>query len=161
MKPAVQIAVAAVLLAGATYLTWRHFAASAGPSEQAFFYDLSEKKLFPAPRGLVPPIAGMNDAVEDGVRAVVFSPTGRPEDKRTWQIAYLETYAPELKRELEAARSSGEAPRLSRTAAQGLRRVRLESDPEWVALDSPEGERIVSRWTQLGVGGQTPAICTP
>ena len=152
---------AAALFGVAGVLIWRFVHASDGISERAFFYDLSERKLFVAERGLVPPIRGINDATEDGVRAVVISPSGRPEDKSTWTIAYLETSTPELKQQLDAARASGSAPQISRTAAQSLRLVRREKDADWVSLASPEGEQIVTEWTATGTGDIPPAVCSP
>ena len=152
---------AVALLAVSGTLVWRFVHDTHGISEQAFFYDLSEKKLFIAERGLVPPIRGINDPAEDGVRAVVVSPTGKPEDKSTWTIAYLETCTPELKSQLDAARASGTAPEIGRTAAQSLRLVRRVAETNWVSLASPEGEQIVSEWTALGANGSIPVVCSP
>jgi hypothetical protein len=152
---------AVALLAVSGILVWKFVHENHGISEQAFFYDLSERKLFVAERGLVPPIRGINDAAEDGVRAVVVSPAGKPEDKSTWTIAYLETCTPELKQQLDAARASGTAPEIGRTAAQSLRLVRRVGETNWVSLASPEGERIVSEWTAFGVNGSIPVVCSP
>lgn len=156
-----QAGFAVVLFAVAGVFVWRFLQDDSGVSERAFFYDLSERKLFVAKRGLVPPIRGINDAEEDGVRAVVISTNGRPDDKRTWVVAYLETYTPELKQQLSAAQAAGTAPEISRTAAQALRLVRRPQDIEWVSLATPEGERIVSEWTSLGTGDSPPVVCTP
>lgn len=158
---ALKLTAAAVLLAVAGVQVWRFFQNHDGISERAFFYDLSEKKLFVAERGLVPPIRGINDTTEDGVRAVVFSPTGRPEDKSTWTIAYLETCTPELKQQLDSARASGTAPPISRTAAQSLRLVRRLQDTEWVSMSSPEGDRLMGEWASAGSGDSTPILCSP
>ncbi|MBX3731560.1 MAG: hypothetical protein KF791_03090 [Verrucomicrobiae bacterium] len=156
-----KLVTALVLLAGAAGLVWKFVRSNEGVSEKAFFYDLSERRLFVAERGLVPPIRGVNDAVEDGVRAVVVSTNGRPDDRRTWTIAYLETSTPELKRQLDAARAAGTAPELGRTAAQAMRLVRRPGDAEWVSLASPEGERIVTEWVTAGTGDRPPVVCTP
>ncbi|MBL9173670.1 MAG: hypothetical protein JNL10_09065 [Verrucomicrobiales bacterium] len=157
--PKAVLAVALLVVAG--ILVWKFVHENHGISEQAFFYDLSEKKLFVAERGLVPPIRGINDPAEDGVRAVVVSPAGKPEDKSTWTIAYLETCTPELKQQLNAARASGTAPEIGRTAAQSLRLVRRVGETNWFSLASPEGERIVSEWTALGANGSIPVVCSP
>lgn len=165
MNPArdqmLKLAAALALLAGAAGMVWRFLRSGDGVSEKAFFYDLSEGRLFVAERGLVPPIRGVNDAVEDGVRAVVVSTNGRPTDRRTWTIAYLETSTPELKRQLDAARAAGTAPELGRTAAQAMRLVRRPGDAEWVSLASPEGEQIVTEWVTAGTGDRPPVVCTP
>lgn len=156
-----KLASAILLLGVAGFLVWRFAQETDGISERAFFYDLSEQKLFVAERGLVPPIRGLNDSTADGVRAVVVSPTGKPDDKGSWTIAYLETCTPELKQQLDAARAAGTAPEIGRTAAQALRLVRRVKDTDWVSLTSPEGERIVSEWTSLGSGDITPVVCSP
>lgn len=158
---ALKLTTAVVLLGIAAVLVWRFMHTSDGISERAFFYDLSEGKLFVAERGLVPPIRGMNDATEDGVRAVVVSLSGRPEDKGSWTVAYLETCTPELKQKLDAARAAGSAPEISRTAAQSLRLVRREKDTDWVSIVTPEGERIVSEWAASGTGNSTPVVVSP
>ena len=156
-----KLSVAVLLLGISATLVWRFIHATDGISERAFFYDLSEKKLFVAERGLVPPIRGINDDAADGVRAVVVSPNGRPEEKSTWTIAYLETSTPELKRQLDAARAAGTAPEISRTAAQALRLVRREKDTDWVSVVSTEGERIVTEWASGGSGDTAPAVVSP
>lgn len=154
--------VGVVLLFGvAGWRVWSWMGADSGVSEKAFFYDLSEKRLFVADRGLIPPIAGVNDTVTDGVRAVVVSTNGHPEVVSTRVVAYLETNAPELKEQLEAAKAAGRSPEMGRTAAQGLRLVKRPGDATWVSLASPEGEQIVSEWLQLGTESSPPAICTP
>ncbi len=112
-------------------------------------------------RGLIPPIPGMNDAVMDGVRAVVVSTNGHPEVRSTWVVAYLETNAPELKEQLEATKAAGRPPEIGRTAAQAPRLVKRPGDATWVSLGSSEGEQIVSEWLQLGTESSPPVICTP
>ncbi len=155
-------AMAAVGLFGfAGVMTWRFLHESDGISEKAFYYDLSEQKLFVAERGLIPPIRGLNDATEDGVRAVVISRTGKPEDKASQEIAYLETCSPELKQQMETAKAAGTSPAMGRTAAQGHRLVKRVKDVDWVSLATPEGERIVAEWTTSAPNGATPVVCSP
>lgn len=150
-----------LILGLAGWLLWRNFRTNDGVSEKAFFYDLSEKKLFAAPRTAVPPIKGINDQTEDAMRALVVSTSGKPEDKSSWVIAYLEKYTPELKRQMEEAQRTGSSPPMGRGLAQSQRFVRRLSDTEWFALDSPEGEKVVSEWLALGKDGQTPVVCAP
>lgn len=157
---AVKLGLALVALAMAGTLFWRFAQSESGGSEKAFFYDLSERKLFVTERSVIPPIKGVNDAQVDGVRAVVVSPSGQPDKKATWRIAYLETNTPELKQDLEAARAAGIPPTISRGAAQRHRLVKRPDDREWVSLDTPEGEQIVAEWTTWG-GDQPPVVCNP
>lgn len=152
---------AIALLAVAAPLGWRALRGDRGSSERAFFYDQSRQKLFAAPRTAVPPIRGLDDAEEDAVRAVVISRTGKPGDKSSWTIAYLERYSPELKRQMEVAQAHGTSPLMGRTEAQRHRFVRRPADSEWFALNTPEAEAILTGWAVPGPDGVTPVVCTP
>lgn len=156
-----KIVAAVALFALAGWQTWRWLSEGSGVSESAYFYDLSEGKLFVGQRGLIPPIRGINDATEDGVRAVVVSTNGQPDVASTRVIAYLEMYAPELKQQLQAAQAAGTPPEISRTSAQSLRLVKRPQDSGWVSLATPEGERIVGEWVQWGTDSAPSVICTP
>jgi hypothetical protein len=153
-----QLIAATIMLTLAAFFFVKNWRAShSGP--KAFFYDLSKGKLFTADADLIPPIRGIDSAEEDGVKAVVIAPA--PNDKKNRRIAYLERYAPELKRDLEEARAKGTAPMISRAAAQGLRFVKRTTDSNWFPMISPEGQRIVSEWTAPGSDGLSPVVCTP
>ena len=145
----------------AALFTWRYFQQGTGVSEKEFYYDLSQKKLFVSDRGQVPPIRGVNDTIEDGVRAVVISTAADPNDKKYWKVAYLEKYTPQLKAQMEFAKASGQSPEMGRAAAQAHRLVKRMEDSDWVSLATPEGERIVSEWTAAGADGIAPVVCTP
>ncbi len=132
-----------------------------GGSDRAYFYDLSEGRLFTAPRTAIPPIRGLNDDEADAVRAVVISTNGNPRDRRARTIAYLERYSPELKRQMEAAQATGTSPLMGREQAQAHRFVRRFQDSRWYPLTSPEAERIVSEWLTAGPNGQPAVICMP
>ena len=153
-----QLIAATIMLALAAVFfvnNWR--ASNSGP--KAFFYDLSASKLFTADADLIPPIRGIDNAEEDAVKALVIAPS--PNDKKNRRIAYLERYAPELKRDIEEARAKSTPPMISRAAAQGLRFVKRTNDANWFPMISPEGERIVSEWTAPGPDGLSPVVCTP
>lgn len=156
-----KLAAALLLLAVAAVafgrLAWQH----RGGSDLAFFYDESEQRLFTGPRTAIPPIRGLNDAEPDAVRAVVISTNGNPRDRRARAIAYLERYSPELKRQMETAQATGEAPAMGRVMAQAHRFVRRPHESRWHPLTSEEGERIVNEWMTAGPGGQPAAVCTP
>src|SRR5262245_39883981 len=106
----VKVIVAALLFAGAGFGFYRSYHNKSPISEQAYFYDLSEKKLFAVSREELPPIKGLNDDKEDAVRAVVISLSGHPEDPASHSIAYLEKYAPELKQNLAQIREGKAEP---------------------------------------------------
>ncbi|HNQ87743.1 MAG TPA: hypothetical protein PKM73_03810 [Verrucomicrobiota bacterium] len=153
------LAIALLVLAG--LLGWRAVRQRSGPSEQAFFYDQSRQQLFKAPRTAIPPIRGVDGPEEDAARAVVISTTGKPGDKSSWTVAYLEQYSPELKRQMEAAQAQGTSPIMGRTEAQQHRFVRRLTDREWFALNTPEAEVILTGWAAPGPNGITPVVCTP
>jgi hypothetical protein len=148
---------------------WRfvEFLRSRGhPDELAFFYDLSEKRLFTAARTNVPPIQGLNDAMADAVRAVVISTSGDPADSRSRRIAYLEKYAPELKGQIEGMQSpTGEGSpagaRIGRGAAQMFTFVRRIEDEHWHAVNTPEAEQIMTEWQRPDRDGRVPVVCAP
>jgi hypothetical protein len=157
---ALKLALALVLLGSAVVLALRFLRQDDGVAETTFFYDLSEKKLFAAPREALPPIRGLNDAEEDAVRAVVIAPNGNPKDVANRKIAYLEKYAPEFKRQLEQVRD-GQANPLPRGSRNAYRFVKRVEDAEWRALNSPEGEKILAEWNVPGPNGNYPVVCTP
>lgn len=155
-----KLALGLVLLGLAGFIGFRFFREDEGVAENTFFYDLSEKKLFAAPREALPPIKGLNDAEEDAVRAVVIAPNGNPKDVAARKIAYLEKYAPEFKRQLEQVRT-GEANPLPRGSRNAYRFVKRVEDAQWYALDSPEGEKILTEWNVASPNGKYPVVCTP
>lgn len=157
----VKLATAVVLLALAGFGFARFARNARGGSDQTFFYDESEGRLFVGPRTAIPPIRGLNDATADAVRAVVISTNGNPRDKSSRVIAYLEKYSPELKQQMEAAQASGQSPLMGRGLAQAHRFVRRPDEPRWHALTSPEGEQIVNAWLTAGPNGQPAIICAP
>ena len=155
-----KLGLAVALLAGAAFMFGRFIMQSDGVSEQTYFYDLSEKKLFATAREALPPIRGLNDDEEDAVRAVVVSPNANPKDEGSRKIAYLEKYAPEFKEQLEKVRS-GQTEPLPRGSRNALRFVRRVDDTEWHAVSSPEGEKILTEWNVPGPDGKFPVVCSP
>jgi hypothetical protein len=149
------------LVAIAIVLASRAFISSPQPGELAFFYDPSARSLFTAPSSSIPPIKGIDGDEEDAVRAVVISTSGNPADRKSREIAYLETYSPELKRQMEEARARGTAPMMSRSMALAHRFVRRIDNPQWHPLHSPEAEKILNAWLTAGPEGRAATICTP
>ena len=155
-----KLLLAVVLLGGATFLVVGFLRQGDGVSENTFFYDLSEKKLFAASREALPPIRGLNNAEEDAVRAVVIAPNGNTKDKAGRKIAYLEKYGPEFKQRLEEVRL-GKAEPFPRGTRDGFRFVKRLEGTEWFAVNSPEGAKILSDWNVPGPDGKYPVVCVP
>jgi hypothetical protein len=153
----------ALLLVAASWFAVRQFIRSLPAGEKTFFYDVSAARLFAAPRTALSPIRGVDGPEEDAFRALVVSTNGRPADRHSWHVAYLEKFSPELKDKMAAAQGSGEALAMSRLETQRHRFLRRLSDPAsaWHAMDTPEGEAILNSWAQPGPGGVTPVVCTP
>ena len=160
--PPVLVAVMLVVVVGGWFAT-RHFLKSLPNDEKAFFYDVSARRIFLGSRTALPPIRGVDGPEEDAFRALVISTNGRPGDRRSWQVAYLEKFTPELKEKMAAAQNSGEALAMGRLEAQRHRLLRRPSDPAnaWHPMDSPEGEAILNGWARPGPDGITPIVCTP
>jgi hypothetical protein len=165
-KALLMLVFAVVLLTGAGFQFARFFRERGSSDGLAYFYDLSERKLFVASRTLVPPIPGVNDAKLDGMRAIVISTNGDPKDKTGRKVAYLEKYSPELKQQLEAMQAGQEsaaAPgaRISRGAAQSFTFVRRVDEETWYPVNSAEGEKIMTEWQTPGADGVVPVVCAP
>jgi hypothetical protein len=158
-KNLAKILIALALLAVAGLGFARFFNRDDGVSEETFYYDESEKKLFAAPRESLPPIKGLNNTVEDAVRAIVIT-YGNPEDKSKQKIAYLEKYAPELKHSLLEVRA-GKAEPLPSAIRNGYRFVKRPEDPEWRRVNTPEGQAIINGWNIPGPDGKFPVVCVP
>jgi len=150
-------AVAAAAALALLYRTW----SSGDTGPRGFFYDLSAGRLFEGPIDAIPPVAGIDGPDADGYRAVVVSVTGKPDERSSWRVAYLERYSPELQRQMELARQGGPAPAIPRSEAQAHRWVRRTNDTEWVPIASEAGGRIVTEWAQPGPDGITPVALTP
>ena len=134
---------AAVAAAGALALLYRTWSSDpSGP--RGFFYDLSAKRLFDGPIDAIPPVAGVDGPEADGYRAVIVSLSGKPEERSSWRVAYLERYSPELQQQMEQARQGGPAPTIPRSEAQAHRWVRRTNDTEWFPIASENGLRIVT-----------------
>ena len=161
-----KVVLALALLSVAVVLFLKLSPAREGRHEDAYFYDLVEQKLFVAPKGSIPPIAGMKGADQAGVRAIVICTNGNPADKPHREIAYLEKYSPEIKQlfeEVRQARAAGHsaARSIDRSQIPPNTLVRRLQDTEWHALNTPEGEQIVNEWNTPGPDGRAPAVCSP
>ncbi len=155
-----KLVLAVALLGGAIVMLVRFLRQGDGIAEETFYYDLSEKKLFAGPREALPPIRGINNAEEDGVRAVVIALNDNLKDKANRKIVYLEKYTPEFKLQLEQVRA-GQVEALPRNARNAARLVRLVDGVEWHSVSSPEGEKIETEWNVPGPDGKFPAVCVP
>ncbi len=153
-------AAGAAIIALAVVFVWRGLGRPE-PGEKAYFCDQSAGRIFLGARTAVAPIRGIDGPEEDGFRALVVSTTGRPEDSSSWQVAYVEKYSPELKKDMEAAQKSGEPLAMGRLAAQAHRYVRRLTDQDWHPSNSPEGEEVLNGWAKPGSDGLTPVVCSP
>ena len=152
-----------LLFVAASWFAVRQFIRSRPPGELAFFYDVSARRVFTASRNALPPIRGVDGPEEDAFRALVISTNGQPADRRSWHVAYLEKFSPELKQKMAAAQGSGDALAMGRLESQRHRFLRRPADPDtaWHSMDSAEGEAILNGWARPGPNGITPVVCTP
>jgi hypothetical protein len=133
-----------------------------------WFYDESEKELYPMPVNTIPPDKGIGGPSDDGYRAIVVGFAGYKHDKSKRKIAYLEKYAPDLKQTLEGvmmARAAGRifsGPVPSPQSEDFLNNtlVKQQNEADWHAANSKEGRLIMKEWRSWrGPDGSGPAIC--
>jgi ABC-type glycerol-3-phosphate transport system substrate-binding protein len=131
-----------------------------------FFYDESEKKLFTAPTGSIPPIKGINDDQLDGVRAIVIAPKGQRDDESAHRIAYLEKWSPQLKQHMEAASKAKAAGHtvpniVDRSQRKFHQFIRRADSPQWYTMNTDEAAKIMATLRTKDEQGKIPDICTP
>ncbi len=134
----------------------------------AWFYDLSEKKLYQAARENLPPHQGIGGKKGDGVRAVVVSWDAASTKNGEKRIAYLEMYTPELKKTLEevqTARATGKPlapPAQESDFFHSNTLVKRVEDTQWQPLNTPEGAQITTEWRAWrGKNGESPMVAMP
>jgi hypothetical protein len=137
---------------------------------QIWFYDESEKRLYPAARETIPPHAGVGGVKNDGVHAIVAAPKGETANASLRRIAYLETYTPELKQMLEDVRfaRAQHRPLPFRIPSRDSdyfgtnTLVRRVNEPVWHPVSSPEGQRITAEWRGWQTTNGAPLVlCLP
>jgi hypothetical protein len=145
---------------------WR----SSEADSQVWFYDESKKQLYAASIELIPPDKGIGGPANDGVRAVVVGYGGEKPSSANRRIAYLQTYAPELKALLErvqAARHAGNPVQESLPSRDSdffvtNTLVRLPDEPTWHPSNTPDAQRVMSAWRSwTGSAGELPVPVTP
>ncbi len=144
----------------------RHFRSDGEAGAQVWFYDQNARRLYPAPRTLIPP-----DGNDDRrVRAVVIGFQGMRNDVGQLQIAYLEKYSPELKALLERAQAAHAArllfgekiPPPNSAYFQDNTLVKRPGEPSWHTIGSDEARQITTAWREWsGPAGQRPIISVP
>jgi len=162
----IQLTAAALIFLVAGYFFYNHFRSMAPSEPSSYFYDISEGALFVAPKSSVPPIKGINDDQQDGVRAVVIATDGDCSNPASRKIAYLEMYSPELKKQFESFRNRDEngaepVQTLSRSQAKAHHFVRLPDESQWVPIRSKRGLEITEGWRQSGANNRQPSVCIP
>ena len=157
---AVVVAVAAVGFVTARFGSFRR---TGEEGALVWFYRESSRQLYAAPSATIPP-------ERDGVRAVVVCYPGEEKDPSKRQIAYLETYGPELKallERLQSARSSGhpsqeKVPARSSEFFRTNDLVKRPGEAQWYSVASAEGRKLSAEWRSWrGTQGQTPIVCVP
>jgi len=144
----------------------RHFHGGGEDGARVWFYDQQSRRLYSAPRDLIPP-DGKNDV---RVRALVVGFQGLPNDPSQLKIAYLEKYSPDFKALLEraeAARASRlpfteQIPSPNSPYAEQNTFVKRPSDSVWQPTGSPAARAIIEEWRSWqGPGGEAPIISVP
>ncbi|MFZ4575909.1 MAG: hypothetical protein ACOYN0_16070 [Phycisphaerales bacterium] len=136
------------------------------PGEMSFFYDLSEKRIYKAPKDSILPHEGVGGAAGDGYRAFVIAPKGEADKPESRKAAYIESYTPEFAGRLKAYAASlkdQSLPRvtLSREETWKGTLVRRLSEEAWHEQSSPAGEDIRREWMNPGPDGRAWVVCEP
>jgi hypothetical protein len=143
----------------------RHFRGGEGGA-RVWFYDRGAKRLYAAPRDLIPP-DGDTDA---RVRAVVIGFQGLGNDMSQLKIAYLEKYSVEFKSLLQRAATAhaGKQPFLEKIPSQNSAYfqdntfVKRPHEDSWHNAGTAEARQIMTDWREWrGPGGQSPVISVP
>jgi hypothetical protein len=150
----------------AAFFVYSHVQRENPAVPQAYFYDLSERKLFVAPRTSVPPREGVNKGEFDAVLAMVISTNGNCDDKKSRGVAFLQKYSPQLKQQMEAVQRAGAAAgslelEIGRGQAGDHIFVRRLSEDKWYTQASPEGQKIMIEWQVEGPDAKMPVPCYP
>jgi hypothetical protein len=133
---------------------------------RVWFYDQSAKRLYPAPRGLIPPDG--NGA--NRVRAMVIGFQGMGNNVSQLKIAYLEKFSPEFKALLERAEAARAAQQPFHETVPGQSSdyyhqntwIKRPDETEWHRAGTPEARQIMGAWHQWsGPAGQAPVIADP
>jgi hypothetical protein len=133
---------------------------------RVWFYDQGAKRLYSAPRDLIPPDG--ND--DTRVRAVVIGFKGLGNNPSQTKIAYLEKYSPDFKALLERAQAARAAkepftekiPTRDIAYFQDNTLVKRPGEPSWHAMGSEEARQMMAEWRQWrGPAGQPPIISVP
>lgn len=132
------------------------------PRPMDWYYDVSEAKLYTAPRGSIAPLPGIGGPPNDGVEAIVVAPEGKCGDAKARRIAYLVTYTEEYKRLKEEAEKSGKLNQTADKAFQAAStRIKRVSDAEWFEATSDEAMRIVVEWNAERDPAGPLRVCLP
>lgn len=159
---AAKIAAASLCLA-AGVVAYVAFRGKGVPGERSYFYDLSEERLYTARTTELLPTDGVGGAPGDGVLAFVYTCKGGKERN----IAFLQTFTPELSakmREADAAHSAGRPPPeeiQDRVFLSSNTLVRRVGSGDWVPRSSDEGQAIIAILTRPCEGGGFPKLCSP
>lgn len=166
MSDRVKMIAAAVLLLAAVVVALLAMN-RAGPGDLAYYYDLSEQRLYTAPAGQIPPHRGVGGEAGDGVLAVVYVCGEDRKSKAERKIAYLMTYSPELgalmARAAAAVGGDGTYPEQleDRVWVSTNTLVRAPDDAEWHAMNSAEGQAALAVLSMECEDGRYPTVCSP
>lgn len=160
----VALAVAIVVLGGATFMIWQTVSGgSTGTvtfTGSNWFYDVGSGELFAASADQHPPIAAPSGG--EGVRAVVYSCTSC-DDAESRSIASLFKYTDEAQKRLIQAGSRASAQLIDEVSREGrlLALVPQDGDdPQWIGMDHPQAMAVLEQ-SNIACNGTAGILCTP
>lgn len=157
-KPRTLMGIAAgIVIVGCMYILFREVGPARPSTVYYWYYDLNTNKLIIAP-DQIPPIptpSGLNEGVNAGVRAYLFS-CGECSDKLQRFIGYLETFPPEAQASLNNAVGYGG---IGDNPDRGRNLVKRPTDEKWVEAASDDGVKVMSVRAEACPNGYPPKAC--
>jgi len=141
MDSAGKVVVALIVAVAAGYVGWRWLGGEReGGEARRYFYDLSEARLYEAPRDAFAPLEGIGGEPGDGVEAVVIACPEDPEATRT--IAYLLTHTEEYKAKHDQKATTGGIEGITRDWISDNTLLREADGDTWHKASTREGAEI-------------------
>lgn len=130
------------IVVAAAVVVWYFWPQGKSERPSQYFYDLSEKKLYPTDAEAFAPEDGIGGEGGDGVEAVVFLCPECPQDIGHMRIAYLKTHTPEFKQRQDARKEGAAVAELTRAYELEHTLISLPDQIVWVKASSEEAVRI-------------------
>ena len=147
-NPVVPVIAVIVLIVAVVMIVRSMTDSGRGPIGHGTWYDTGSGTVYGGPTGVLPPAPAPSG--KDGVMATIFSKS-TCENKADRFVAYLSKYTEEGKTLLKAAQADDPIDSVKMESLMAEHRLlKRESDTEWVAMGTEEGQGILAESKQSG-----------